>query len=251
MSLHHPRPEHLTYQPGGWEALLNAAVEELECGRTEETNANPHHRRRRPATGHTIADPERASTENHEAPMTREERALATVAAMEDAEAAGLPSNPTALRLNAEVGRLLAQDTLLARDVAYFGEDKLAQILEGYRLTEAELLDKLRDERFREMVRKFRADIDKDLHGLVRARAATYLDAELDRVHEIAMHAEKAGDSLKAVSFMASLADAMPKETKIGDGGTGGVAIAINIGESHPLQRKFQEIVVDARESEA
>lgn len=251
MSLHYPRPEHLTYQPGGWGELLDAAVEEIECGRTEETNANSHHRRRRPATRHTIADPEPASTDNDAEPLSREARAQAAVAAMAQAEGASLPSNPAAMRLNAEVGRLLAQDTLLARDVAYFGEDKLAQILEGYRLTEAELLDKLSDERFREMVRKFRADIDKDLHGLVRARAATYLDAELDRVHEIAMYADKDSDSLKAVSFMASLADAMPKEPKTGEGGTSGVTIAINIGERHPLQQKFQEIVVDAVEAES
>lgn len=140
-------------------------------------------------------------------------------------------------RLKNQLESLLATDVALARDIAYFGETRMDMICEAYRLTAVGLAEKLDDQDFTLLVKQFRKDMDKDVNGMLRARAKLMLDAQLDSMHNIVMRGEKDSDRIRAFTAMAQVADAIPRQER-GEGAPSGAAanIVFNFGDKSPFK---------------
>lgn len=83
-------------------------------------------------------------------------------------------------RLKSSLQAMLVTDTGLARDLAIFGDTHLDAILTAYKLPKEALVAKMEEKRFVDMVQQYRREVEKDSKGLLRARAAMYLEAQLD-----------------------------------------------------------------------
>lgn len=152
-------------------------------------------------------------------------------------------------RLSAELQEILMTQENLARDIAYFGQTRLPEIMKAYNLDEDGLNDLLEDSRFQAMVHQFSNDVAKDVRGTLRARANMMLNAQLEVAHEIAFdRSEKASDRLKAINLTAQLADALPmaggKSSGTGDFTGTGVNVTFNFGNLHPHQIGLREVIV-------
>lgn len=152
-------------------------------------------------------------------------------------------------RLMNELDVLLTTDIALARDLAYFGDSErtVNQILEAYHLTPEELTERMEDKDFRLLVKTMRKDMEKDVNGMVRARAKMMLDAELDMVHEAVMNrAEPLRDRLNGFKLMATLADAMPRNEsggmQIGTPTGPAANVTINIGSNSPYAGQLSRV---------
>lgn len=154
-------------------------------------------------------------------------------------------------RLRNQLETLLATDVALARDIAYFGDSKMEMICEAYHLDDAALSERLDDPDFRLLVKTYRKDMDKDVNGMVRARAKLMVDAQLDAMHNIVMNGEKDSDRIRAFTAMAQIADALPKQER-SDGAPVGAAanIVFNFGSQSPFrdvqkQMASQAVTID------
>lgn len=151
-------------------------------------------------------------------------------------------------RLKHELDELMTTDMSLARDLAYFGENErsLQQILDAYHMTPEDLRERLADDEFRLLVKTLRKDMEKDVNGMVRARAKMYLDAEMDLIHEAIMdRTQPLSERIKGFKMMAAIADAIPRNENNKDGGgmTGPAAnVTINIGGNSPFAPQLQRV---------
>lgn len=157
----------------------------------------------------------------------------------------------TQQRLKHTLDILLTTDMALARDLAYFGDSErsLQQILDAYDMTAEDLQTRMEDKDFRLMIKTIRKDMEKDVNGMLRARAKMYLDAEMDLIHEAVINrGEKLSDRIRGFQMMAQLADAIPRNDSSNQtiGALTGPAanITFNIGTNSPhaveLQRVFE-----------
>lgn len=152
-------------------------------------------------------------------------------------------------RLQHELNAILTTDIALARDLAYFGDSdrSLTQIMDAYKLTPEDMQERMADKEFVLLVKTMRKDMEKDVNGMVRARAKMYVDAEMDLIHEAVMNRhEKLSDRLNGFKLMASLADAVPRNESGGkEAGaqTGPAAnVTINIGGNSPFAGQLQRV---------
>jgi hypothetical protein len=136
----------------------------------------------------------------------------------------------------------------LARDLAYFGDSQLNKIVDAYGITEEQLAERLDDKEFTLLVKTFRKDMEKDVNGMVRARAKLYLDAEMDLMHEAIMDRhEKLSERLAGFKMMAQLADAVPRNEG-GSGGSGAPVgpaanIVFNFGSNSPFSTALGQVI--------
>ena len=158
--------------------------------------------------------------------------------------------------LRSSLSKLLALDNGLARDLAVFAADpgRLPQILSYYGLTEAQLEEKLANKEFQVKVAAIRKDLAKDVNGMIRVRARMMLDAQIESIHEVALHGEHK-DRISAVKLMAELADAKPKkEQEERPLAVPGTNIIFNFGEKNPFAAELRSIstgvTIDAEDVE-
>lgn len=147
-------------------------------------------------------------------------------------------------RLRDRLQTILATDVTLARDLAYFGENKLELICQAYDLEPEEVLERLEEENFSLLVKTYRKDMDKDVNGMLRARSKLMVDAQLDAMHEIVMNkSEKASDRVRAFMAMTQIADAVPRNER-GEGNQPGAAanIYFNFGDNSPFKPSLKQV---------
>lgn len=155
-----------------------------------------------------------------------------------------------ARRLQSGLQRAMVQEEQLARDLAVFGDTHRGEILTTHNITEADLAELLATEKFAQRVQAIRTEINHDTKGLIRARAAMYLEAGLDNAYEIANNPHaKDNDRLKAIHFLATIADALPRAATADSGtfgtGNGAVNVVFNFGNNHPHKSELQGITVE------
>ena len=148
-------------------------------------------------------------------------------------------------RLKHELDELMTTDMSLARDLAYFGDNErsLQQILDAYHMTPEDLRERMADDDFRLLVKTIRKDMEKDVNGMVRARAKMYLDAEMDMIHDAIM--DRNQPLSERIKVMAAIADAIPRNDNNKDGGgqAGPAAnVTINIGGNSPFATQLQRV---------
>lgn len=154
-------------------------------------------------------------------------------------------------RLQSGLQRAMVQEEQLARDLAVFGDTHRDEILDAHGLTPYELKELLDTEKFNQRIQAIRTEINHDTKGLVRARAAMYLEAGLDNAYEIANNpGAKDADRMKAIQFLAMMADAVPRSSGMGsDGmpvaGAGAVNVVFNFGNNHPQHDNLKGIVIE------
>lgn len=220
-SLPHPIPEHLLARESATDWSAVAGLQEAALSQAAD-------------------DVDRLIGDEEEPRLSREERAAQAMASL-----AFEPVDPLRQRLMSKIVSAQMTDTALARDIAYFGETNLDQIMEAYGLDGEELLEKLEEQAFKELVHKYRVDMQKDVNGMIRARAAMYLDAQLEHLHRIVTDSmEKSADRIRAHNLMAELADAKPRNTGIVEGSNGGgVALTFNFGTHHPQAEQLKAVI--------
>lgn len=153
-------------------------------------------------------------------------------------------------RLKSGLQRAMVQEEQLARDLAVFGDTHRDEILQAHDLTPEELFAMLANEKFAQRIQAIRTEINHDTKGLVRARASMYLEAGLDNAYEIANNpAAKDADRMKAIQFLATMADAVPRNSGFGDGtpntSNGAVNVVFNFGHNHPRNNDLKGIVIE------
>lgn len=155
-------------------------------------------------------------------------------------------------RLKSGLQRAMVQEEQLARDLAVFGDTHRDEILAAHDITAEQLLEMLENEKFAQRIQAIRTEINHDTKGLVRARAAMYLEAGLDNAYEIANNpGAKDADRMKAIQFLATMADAVPRASGFnsdgspGSGGGGAVNVVFNFGQNHPKSQELRGIVIE------
>lgn len=144
-------------------------------------------------------------------------------------------------RLKTDLDSVLATDDSLARDIALFGDSRpIDDVLSAYNIESYELAEKLNDPVFSSKVRLYRSIADKDPKAFTRLRAGILTDALLEQAFQIAMTAERDSDRLSAMRLLATLADAIPKDTK-GNEAKASPNFVFNFGNS-PFGSKLSEI---------
>ncbi|MDC9589845.1 hypothetical protein PSI23_11175 [Xenorhabdus sp. XENO-10] len=147
-------------------------------------------------------------------------------------------------RLRSELQTMLATDVTLARDIAYFGDNKISLICKAYSLSDNDVLLKLKEDDFALLVKTFRKDMEKDVNGMLRARAKLMVDAQLDAIHDLVMNKDtRDSDRVRAFTAMAQIADAIPRNEK-GDMINPGLAanIVFNFGDQSPFSPKLKAV---------
>lgn len=154
-------------------------------------------------------------------------------------------------RLKSGLQRAMVQEEQLARDLAVFGDTHRDEILAAHDISAEELLAMLETDKFAQRIQAIRTEINHDTKGLVRARASMYLEAGLDNAYEIANNpGAKDADRMKAIQFLAMMADAVPRASGLNSdgtpsGGSGAVNVVFNFGQHHPQSKELRGIVIE------
>ena len=131
---------------------------------------------------------------------------------------------------------------LLARDIAVFTQDGLymaAEIYPNYSLKRADWDALERNRAFQERVAWHRSQIGSDT-ALLRERSRLMFMARLRDVHDIAADPDaKQADRLKAMAFLAEMADVKPKSDAAGSG----ITVNLSFGSLTPHAQVQHDII--------
>lgn len=158
-------------------------------------------------------------------------------------------------RLKSNLQRAMVQEEQLARDLAVFGDTHRDEILAAHNITVEDLEELMQTEKFGQRIQAIRTEINHDTKGLIRTRAAMYLEAGLDNAYEIANNPQaRDTDRMKAIQFLAMMADAVPRSAGTGGEGVygsgGAVNVVFNFGQNHPAREQLHGITIEGERAD-